>query len=329
VSRRRVFFFHLILGYWILILAWNVILTPAPRPSFPVAANPESPFPVIQKRNHLTITKTRHPLLALSLATSLTLFSASAEDTILHSFTGAPDGSVPRGSLTLGGSNILYGMTRSGGDQSGAPGAIFRINTDGTSYSLLHSFGTGTSGYQFDGQLPSGSLTLSGSTLYGMTYLGGAMNQGAIFSVNADVYAVWASSMGLDGTAGKEKGFGDDPDQDGIANGMEWILGGNPLSNSRSVLPTPAGGGSEGLTLTFTRAKASLTRAALIVQYGADPGAGWPFSAVVGPESSGPDSNGVTVTINAAATPDQVTVHIPGERAINGRIFARLQATMP
>ncbi len=83
------------------------------------------------------------------------------------------------GSLVLSGS-ILYGMSMEGGayDQ----GAIFRINTDGTGFQILHSFG-GTPG---DGAFPTGSLLLSGSTLYGVTPEGGSQNAGTIFRINAN-----------------------------------------------------------------------------------------------------------------------------------------------
>src|SRR5678816_1838971 len=86
---------------------------------------------------------------------------------VLHNFTGgASDGSGPFESLTLSGSK-LYGMTPDGG--SSDRGTLFSMNTDGTGFSLLHSFTSGNS----DGADPFGSLTLSGSTLYGMTQHGG------------------------------------------------------------------------------------------------------------------------------------------------------------
>lgn len=112
------------------------------------------------------------------------IFSINTDGTgyqCLHSFGGGPsDGANPYGSLTLVGS-ALYGMTSLGG-ASGC-GAIFTINTDGTGYQLLHSFGGGTS----DGANPYGSLTLSGSTLYGLTSAGGGSpGYGTIFTINTD-----------------------------------------------------------------------------------------------------------------------------------------------
>ena len=100
--------------------------------------------------------------------------------TNLHSFVGgATDGSHPRGSLVLSGSS-LYGMAAYGGDYNS--GMVFRVNTDGSGYTNLHSFAGGDG----DGANPWGSLILSGSTLYGMTFAGGSSNAGTIFGINLD-----------------------------------------------------------------------------------------------------------------------------------------------
>jgi uncharacterized repeat protein (TIGR03803 family) len=99
---------------------------------------------------------------------------------LLHEFAGgADDGQYPDCSLTLNGS-ILYGMTRNGGDDG--RGVIFKIDTDGTGFSLLHEFAGGAD----DGRNPEGSLTLSGSTLYGMTVFGGDDDLGVIFKIGTD-----------------------------------------------------------------------------------------------------------------------------------------------
>ncbi|MDR3553624.1 MAG: hypothetical protein P4L55_02595 [Syntrophobacteraceae bacterium] len=98
----------------------------------------------------------------------------------LYSFgTIAGDGANPYGSLILSGSTF-YGMTERGGDYG--RGAVFRINTDGSGYQVLYSFG----GVANDGANPYGSLALSGSTLYGMTAEGGAYGYGAIFEIATD-----------------------------------------------------------------------------------------------------------------------------------------------
>jgi len=99
---------------------------------------------------------------------------------LLHSFAGgAEDGYDPYGSLIVSG-GVLYGMTCYGGASDN--GTIFKINPDGSGFSLLHSF----AGNAFDGQMPFGSLIVSGGALYGMTSHGGARNYGTIFKINPD-----------------------------------------------------------------------------------------------------------------------------------------------
>jgi uncharacterized repeat protein (TIGR03803 family) len=92
-----------------------------------------------------------------------TIFRIGADGTdfeVLHSFGGGSgDGSRPCGHLTLVGST-LYGISSQGG--TSGRGTVFRIGTDGTGFSVLHSF-SGEDGY-----CPAGSLTLSDSTLYGI-----------------------------------------------------------------------------------------------------------------------------------------------------------------
>ena len=83
------------------------------------------------------------------------------------------------GSLLVSGST-LYGMTYWGGDDD--KGVVFKVNTDGSGYGLLHEFTGGAD----DGEHPYGSLTLSGSALYGMTREGGDYDKGVVFKVNTD-----------------------------------------------------------------------------------------------------------------------------------------------
>ncbi len=106
---------------------------------------------------------------------SMTTSGGSFTD--LHNFSGsATDGSYPYGSLTLSGST-LYGMTIWGGVYG--DGIIFSISTSGGTLTDLHDFSASAT----DGEGVTGSLTLSGSTLYGMTWGGGANGYGIIFSM--------------------------------------------------------------------------------------------------------------------------------------------------
>jgi uncharacterized repeat protein (TIGR03803 family) len=100
---------------------------------------------------------------------------------LVHSFAGGTtDGATPTGSLVLSGTT-LYGTTQFGGSL-GSYGTVFKGNTNGTGFSVMHAFAAGAS----DGEGPLGTLALSGSTLYGMTTQGGTANLGTAFSINTD-----------------------------------------------------------------------------------------------------------------------------------------------
>ncbi|UPT70220.1 MAG: T9SS type A sorting domain-containing protein [Flavobacterium sp. JAD_PAG50586_2] len=118
---------------------------------------------------------------------------------ILHSFTyqNPNDGFSPQNSLIILG-NTLYGMTRKGGavfPEIGGEGTIFKINTDGSNFSILHSFAYGE-------ENPYGSLLLSGNYLYGMTSTYSSnTNAGKIFKINVDGtgYVILYNFNGADG----------------------------------------------------------------------------------------------------------------------------------
>jgi uncharacterized repeat protein (TIGR03803 family) len=96
------------------------------------------------------------------------------------------DGANPLGGLALA-SGRLHGTTVNGADFGN--GAIFGINTDGTSFQNLHTFSafdTPNSPTNTDGGHPYGKLLLLGNVLYGTTSGGGESGNGAIFSLNTD-----------------------------------------------------------------------------------------------------------------------------------------------
>ena len=100
--------------------------------------------------------------------------------TILQSFTGVGgDGAQPFAGLIEGKDGGLYGTTQFGGGTN--QGIAFRLNKDGSGYTVLHRF-TGGEG---DGSQPTAEL-IEGSddAFYGTTYFGGTKNQGTIFTLN-------------------------------------------------------------------------------------------------------------------------------------------------
>jgi uncharacterized repeat protein (TIGR03803 family) len=96
----------------------------------------------------------------------------------LHLFPATGhDGKQPYGSLLLVGCQ-LYGTTAKGGDND--LGTVFVINTDGSGYSRLHSFGS----TKHDGVKPIDNVIMVNGALYGMATEGGDSDQGTIFMVS-------------------------------------------------------------------------------------------------------------------------------------------------
>jgi uncharacterized repeat protein (TIGR03803 family) len=99
------------------------------------------------------------------------------------------DGAHSYAGLILSG-NALYGAAQAGG--SAASGTVFKLNTDGTSFTTLHNFtalSNGATGTNSDGAIPGGfghELTLSGNILYGTALRGGTSDNGTVFAIGAD-----------------------------------------------------------------------------------------------------------------------------------------------
>jgi uncharacterized repeat protein (TIGR03803 family) len=103
----------------------------------------------------------------------------------LHNFTIDVDGSLPLGSLLLAG-NTLYGTTSFGGPT--ASGTIFKVDTDGTDFAILHQFTANPyiPGTNTDGADPHSTLILSGDTLIGTAGGGGYNSTGTIFTIKTN-----------------------------------------------------------------------------------------------------------------------------------------------
>ncbi|NCU41879.1 MAG: hypothetical protein EOM19_04120 [Candidatus Moranbacteria bacterium] len=115
-----------------------------------------------------------------------TLFKIDSDGSnfsLLWEFFPVTTGNFPYDSLLVDG-DFLYGMTWMGGGSgpTAFSGGIFRMNTDGTNFTLLHGFSGGTA----DGEFPLGSLIQDDTTLYGMTSEGGLHNEGIIFKIQKD-----------------------------------------------------------------------------------------------------------------------------------------------
>jgi len=102
--------------------------------------------------------------------------------TLLHSFLGSPaGGDSPRYAALLPIGSVLYGTTRNGG--TAGDGTLFSVGTDGSGFTLLHSFSEGETD---NGDAPVYGVIADGSTLYGVTEEGGPYRKGTVYSVGTD-----------------------------------------------------------------------------------------------------------------------------------------------
>ena len=105
----------------------------------------------------------------------------------------------------------------------------------------------------------------------------------------------------------------------GIANLLEYVLGGDPLAASSAILPT-ATASAEKLVFTFRRIHSTTADTSQVFQYGTDL-SGWTDIPVVsgGMVAIQPDT--------PQAGTDTVTITVP--EVANPRIFGRLKVSIP
>jgi len=119
----------------------------------------------------------------LALATLLLMLCSNTQValgqyTVLHSFSRDDNGGTePLCNLVVVGST-LYG-TASGSNVL-TTGTLYKLNTDGSQFQVLHQF------EQTTGTQPTGGLALVDSTLFGTTSHGGSYNAGNVYAMNTD-----------------------------------------------------------------------------------------------------------------------------------------------
>jgi uncharacterized repeat protein (TIGR03803 family) len=101
----------------------------------------------------------------------------SGTESVMHSFSGTPDGQNSFSGLISDNAGNLYGTTNNAGANNA--GTVFKIAPSGAE-SVVYSFGNLP-----DGQFPyTGRLIMDQSgNLYGMTESGGANNNGTVFKI--------------------------------------------------------------------------------------------------------------------------------------------------
>jgi uncharacterized repeat protein (TIGR03803 family) len=166
----------------------------------------------------------------LLLGASLTAPAAHAavQVQILKSFGSIPDdGAQPQAALVEGSDGALYGTTYFGGPNTNefhsGTGTVFKLNKDGSNYSVLYSFLGPEAG---DGAITRAGLVEGNEgALYGTTVAGGITDQnfpsggGTVFKINTNGsgYALLYTFLGSD--AGDGRGpFG------GLVRGRDGVL---------------------------------------------------------------------------------------------------------
>jgi len=103
---------------------------------------------------------------------------------VVHIFDAATDGCRPR-ALMRGTDGVLYGTTLSGGPLAPDPdagfGTVFKVNTDGSGFTVLHDFYGPVDGSS-SGKLAQGP----DGALYGANTAGGSGDYGTLFKLNTD-----------------------------------------------------------------------------------------------------------------------------------------------
>ena len=113
-----------------------------------------------------------------------TLFRFATDETgfsVVTSFDSTTTGGNPFAGLKQGTDGALYGTTSRGG--LGGYGTVFKVNTDGTGFTVLKAFDYSTTGgYLYWGELIQGT----DGALYGTASQGGSGGGGTVFKLNTN-----------------------------------------------------------------------------------------------------------------------------------------------
>ena len=246
--------------------------------------------------------------------------STAAPLTVSVGGTVAPGASA--GDLAVG-TTVLSGSYACEIDGLNADTLVVTGNIDLTGSTLaLSVLGGGATEASYTIATYTGTLTGTFATVTGLPP-GYAVNYdtaGEIRLVSgSDAYGDWETLNGIAG-AGAEV----DSDGDGIPNGIEFVIGGDPsgpASDSSALLPTITTDATY-LNFTFRRSDDS-TSYGPFVEYGSDL-TGW-TEAEAG-------VNGVVINEiddGFGAGVDSIEVKIPRALAVGARLFSRLKVTIP
>ncbi len=124
---------------------------------------------------------------------SIVQLKADGSFSVLLLFSNSNTGILPGAALLQAADGQLYGSTMGGGASN--KGTIFRIATNGSDFSILHSFNN------TDGSQPRAQLVQnSDGDLFGTTYFGGTFGLGTVFKLTTN--GQFTSLLSFNGTNG-------------------------------------------------------------------------------------------------------------------------------
>jgi len=133
--------------------------------------------------------------LALTVAFGLSLIAIQSLQaqtfTVLHSFTGGPDGAYPYAGLLRDTSGNLYSTTAAGGSSN--QGTVFEVDASGTE-TVLHSFSGADGVSPYAGVIMDAKGDLYGSTQYGGSGCSGT-GCGTVFELTPKAGGGWTETV--------------------------------------------------------------------------------------------------------------------------------------
>lgn len=166
--------------------------------------------------------------------------------TVIHTFIGGTDGSLPYSGVIIDASGDLYGVTFQGGtgsncnNSSSGCGTVFKLTHSGSTWneSLIYTFAGGN-----DGANPMGGLVFdTAGNLYGTTEFGGTYSDGNVFELSP-------TSSGWNESVLHSFSFGDgySPNTKLAFDSLGSLYGTTPLGGSYGdgtvfrLVPSPSG----------------------------------------------------------------------------------------
>jgi hypothetical protein len=195
----------------------------------------------------------------------------------------------------------------------------------GDTFRIVSSGGSGHYTGTFR-NMPTSSSVIT-ATYGGQTYHLGISYDGTGKTVDLTVlspYLAWANGKGL---YGADAAFNADPDADGIANGIEFVIGGepnpsNPNSNSQNLLPQIV------VDPTYLRVSYRRNDESIYLT----PGIEFNAALVNSWTTAQVGEHGVLINVvddGYGFKMDRVEVLIPRSNEVNGKLFGRLKVSSP